>query len=97
MTYTLLDTLEKYKEATMNDIENDRNIIFTLRTDTIGLVHKLQDFQKKEAFAIEQGDLLTQVIDKLDDILADVCEPKEKELNEARDYHEQLRTERHIS
>ena len=45
----------------MNDIENDRNIIFTLRTDTIGLVHKLQDFQKKEAFAIEQGDLLTQV------------------------------------
>ena len=97
LTYTLLDTLEKYKEATMNDIENDRNIIFTLRTDTIELVHKLQDFQKKQAFAIEQGNLLTQVIDRLDDILADVCEPKEEELNKARDYHEQLTTERHIS
>ena len=73
----------------MNDIENDRNIIFTLRTDTIGLVHKLQDFQKKEAFAIEQGDLLSQVIDKLDDILADVCGPKDKQIVKARQYHDQ--------
>ena len=97
MTYTLLNTLEQYKQATDNDLENDRMIMFSLRTDVVDLVHKLQDFQKREAFSVDQGNLLDQVIDKLDDILGDVCDPKDKEITKAKEHHEQLRTERNIA
>ena len=97
LSYTLLNTLEQYKQSTDNDIENDRMLIMTLRTDVADIIHKLQDYQKKEAFAVDQGDMLDQVIDTLDDILGDVCDPKEQELTKAKEYHEHLRTERNIA
>ena len=97
VTYTLLNTLEQYKQSTDNDIENDRMLMMTLRTDVADIIHKLQDYQKKEAFAVDQGDMLDQVIDTLDDILGDVCDPKEQELTKAKEYHEHLRTERNIA
>ena len=97
LSYTLLNTLEQYKQSTDNDIENDRMLMMTLRTDVADIIHKLQDYQKKEAFAVEQGDMLDQVIDTLDDILGDVCDPKEQELTKAKEYHEHLRTERNIA
>lgn len=97
LSYTLLNTLEQYKQSTDNDIENDRMLMMTLRTDVADIIHKLQDYQKKEAFAVDQGDMLDQVIDTLDDILGDVCDPKEQELTKAKEYHEHLRTERNIA
>ena len=97
LSYSLLNTLEQYKQSTDNDIENDRMLIMTLRTDVADIIHKLQDYQKKEAFAVDQGDMLDQVIDTLDDILGDVCDPKEQELTKAKEYHEHLRTERNIA
>ena len=97
LSYTLLNTLEQYKQSTDNDIENDRMLMMTLRTDVADIIHKLQDYQKKEAFAVDQGDMLDQVIDTLDDILGDVCDPKEQELTKAKEYHEHLGTERNIA
>ena len=97
LSYTLLNTLEQYKQSTDNDSENDRMLMMTLRTDVADIIHKLQDYQKKEAFAVDQGDMLDQVIDTLDDILGDVCDPKEQELTKAKEYHEHLRTERNIA
>ena len=97
LSYTLLNTLEQYKQSTDNDIENDRMLMMTLRTDVADIIHNLQDYQKKEAFAVDQGDMLDQVIDTLDDILGDVCDPKEQELTKAKEYHEHLRTERNIA
>ena len=97
LSYTLLNTLEQYKQSTDNDIENDRMLMMTLRTDVADIIHKLQDYQKKEAFAVDLGDMLDQVIDTLDDILGDVCDPKEQELTKAKEYHEHLRTERNIA
>ena len=97
LSYTLLNTLEQYKQSTDNDIENDRMLIMTLRTDVADIIHKLQDYQKKEAFAVDQGDMLDQVIDTLDDILGDVCDPKEQELTKAKEYHEHLTTEQNIA
>ena len=97
LSYTLLNTLEQYKQSTDNDIENDRMLMMTLRTDVADIIHKLQDYQKKEAFAVDQGDMLDQVIDTLDDILGDGCDPKEQELTKAKEYHEHLRTERNIA
>ena len=97
LSYTLLNTLEQYKQSTDNDIENDRMLMMTLRIDVADIIHKLQDYQKKEAFAVDQGDMLDQVIDTLDDILGDVCDPKEQELTKAKEYHEHLRTERNIA
>ena len=97
LSYTLLNTLEQYKQSTDNDIENDRMLMMTLRTDVADIIHKLQDYQKKEAFAVDQGDMLDQVIDTLDDILGDVYDPKEQELTKAKEYHEHLRTERNIA
>ena len=97
LSYTLLNTLEQYKQSTDNDIENDRMLMMTLRTDVADIIHKLQDYQKKEAFAVDQGDMLDQVIDTLDDILGDVCDPKEQELTKAKEYHEHLTTEQNIA
>ena len=97
LSYTLLNTLEQYKQSTDNDIENDRMLMMTLRTDVADIIHKLQDYQKKEAFAVDQGDMLDQVIDNIDHILGDVCDPKEQELTKAKEYHEHLRTERNIA
>ena len=97
LSYTLLNTLEQYKQSTDNDIENDRMLMMTLRTDVADIIHKLKDYQKKEAFAVDQGDMLDQVIDTLDDILGDVCDPKEQELTKAKEYHEHLRPERNIA
>ena len=89
MTIRVTDTTEQWKDATVNDIENDAMLYMTIRSDVISLVHKLQDFQKREAFAVPQDDTLSDLIEAMDDILADVCGPKDKQIVKARQYHDQ--------
>ena len=69
------------------DAQNDQHVILELRTK-VG--HAIIHAQKlKDAGAMAYYDeLLTDVIDKLDDILADVIQPIETKVDEGLRYHE---------
>tara|TARA_B100000927_G_C16174579_1_gene352813 strand:- start:192 stop:455 length:264 start_codon:yes stop_codon:yes gene_type:complete len=69
------------------DAQNDQNIILELRTKVGDAIFHAQKLQSAGAMAY-YDELLTDVIDQLDDILADVIQPIETKVDEGLRYHE---------
>lgn len=89
---TLPNTTEQYKQATLNDINNDQSLIMTVRCDITDIIDKLNRFQKQEAFAVPQDEMISKLIEICGKMLDDFCESKELELRTARDFHESRQT-----
>ena len=71
------------------DAQNDMNIILELRAKVGDAIHHAQKLQSAGAMAYNDT-LLVDVIDKLDDILADVIQPVEKLVEEGLNHHDQV-------
>ena len=94
----MLSLLKPLGETTMTNIyidqgieqdaQNDMNIILELRTKVGDAIHHAQKLQSAGAMAYNDT-LLVDVIDKLDDILADVIQPVETLVEEGLNHHEQ--------
>ena len=69
-------------EATLNDVDNDQNVLTILRTPILRAIALAQDFEKKGALAFNDS-LLTDVIEKLDTILAESINPTQEQLDQA--------------
>ena len=69
------------------DAQNDMNIILELRTKVGDAIQHAQKLQAAGAMAYN-GNLLEDVIDKLDDILADVIQPVETLVEEGLNHHD---------
>ncbi len=74
-------------QGIIDDCHNDQNIILTLRTKIHDAVLQTEKFRDAGAMAYNDT-VLTEVIDKLDDILAEVIQPVETMIDEGERYHE---------
>ncbi len=74
-------------QGIIEDCHNDQNIILTLRTKIHDAISETQKFHDVGAMAYNDS-LLEEVINKLDDILADVIQPVETMVDEGERYHE---------
>ena len=74
-------------QGIIDDCHNDQNIILTLRTKIHDAIRETEKYRDAGAMAYN-GTLLVDVIDKLDDILADVIQPVETLIDEGERYHE---------
>ena len=74
-------------QGIIDDCHNDQNIILTLRTKIHDAIRETEKYRDAGAMAYN-GTLLVDVIDRLDDILADVIQPVENLIDEGERYHE---------
>ena len=74
-------------QGIIDDCHNDQNIILTLRTKIHDAIRETEKYRDAGAMAYNDA-LLVDVIDKLDDILADVIQPVETLIDEGERYHE---------
>ena len=74
-------------QGIIDDCHNDQNIILTLRTKIHDAIRETEKYRDAGAMAYNDS-LLLEVIDKLDDILADVIQPVETLIDEGERYHE---------
>lgn len=70
------------------DAHNDMNIVLQLRTQIGNAIHHAQKAQNAGAMAYNES-MLDEVIDKLDDILANIIQPVETLIEQGERYHEQ--------
>ena len=75
------------EQGIIEDCHNDQNVILTLRTKIHDAIRETEKYRDAGAMAFN-GSLLVEVIDKLDDILAEVIQPIETLADEGERYHE---------
>ena len=75
------------EQGIAQDCHNDQNVILSLRTKIHDAIRETEKYRDAGAMAYNES-LLTEVIDKLDDILADVIQPVETLIDEGERYHE---------
>jgi hypothetical protein len=75
------------EQGIIDDCHNDQNVILTLRTKIHEAIRETEKYRDAGAMAYNES-LLVEVIDKLDDILADVIQPIETLIDEGERYHE---------
>ena len=74
-------------QGMIEDCHNDQNIILTLRTRIHDAIRETEKYRDAGAMAYNDS-LLFEVIDKLDDILAEVIQPVETLIDEGERHHE---------
>lgn len=75
------------EQGIIDDCHNDQNVILTLKTKIHEAIKQTEQFRDAGAMAYNDS-LLVEVIDKLDDILADVIDPVQDAIDEGERYHE---------
>ena len=71
--------------AVQEDVENDQNVLTSLRTPILNAIHLAQDLEKKGAMAYND-DVLIDIVEKLDSILSDNIDPIQQQLDSASCY-----------
>jgi hypothetical protein len=74
-------------QGIIEDCHNDQHVILTLRTKIHDAIRDAEKYRDAGAMAYN-GSLLLEVIDKLDDILAEVIQPVETLVDEGERYHD---------
>ena len=74
------------REASTDDVQNDQWVVLEIRAKINDAIHHAQKLQKDDAMAYN-SDFLTNTIDALDSIVADIITPIQSTLDEAEVEH----------
>lgn len=74
------------------DCHNDMNVLSSIKSDITAVIKKVQDLDNKKALAFNENTLL-DIVDHLDDCIADIIEPKENEAEEGAALYDTKRNE----
>ena len=74
------------REASTDDVQNDQWVVLEIRAKINDAIHHAQKLQKDDAMAYN-SDFLTNTIDALDSIVADIITPIQSTLDEAEAEH----------
>ena len=74
------------REASTDDVQNDQWVVLEIRAKINDAIHHAQKLHKDDAMAYN-SDFLTNTIDALDNIVADIITPIQSTLDEAEAEH----------
>ena len=77
------------EQGTKEDMHNDCMVVLTAKTAIAEAVHRLQYLERNQAMAYN-SELITNIIDKMDNILAVELNSIEQSLTQADDYFYRL-------